>query len=291
MSNTIDSALIVDVLSDVAKTTLGNALAPLKAFTRDFSNERIAQTGKLQIPVATAGGTTQTNPTNFAVQSSTVSKAPVTVNHYSRGFGLSSAQINQRFRLEMLAEKELQGFAQDLLAVAFAPATSTNFTQVVSVASYTAITTLDLLVSQVLKPVRAKLALPSQKNLLLRTDLYSQLMPTATTSLDPSKGGFLYNGIYENTSFSGAESNVIGFGCSPDAIAVASMMPYVPPGSEQYFIAQEEIAIDGMGLSVQLNIWFDLASRSHNASFDVIFGAGFGLDANAGVLVKTTSGS
>lgn len=291
MANTIDTALIVDVLSEKAKTTLGDKLASLKAFSADFSNERALQTGKIQIPVATAGSTTLKNPSNFESGDSTLAKVAVTVDHYSQPFYLSSASINQAMKIEMLAEKNLQVFAESLYDIALTPVTTTNFPTAVSVASVAGTTTNDLLFANVLKPVFARLAKAGERHIILNANLFAQSLPQNVLGFKPGSPAFGFDGVHLSTRFSAAEANCVGFGCTSGAIAVASMLPSKAPGADQEFLATEVVAIDSIGLSVELNLWYSRSTRSLWASYDVLFGAAYGGDTATGVLVKTSTGS
>jgi hypothetical protein len=291
MANTIDTALIVDVLSETAITTLGNKLASFSAFTGDFSNERALQAGKIQIPVATTGDASQKNPTNFETGDSTLSKVAVTIDHYSKSFVLSSAAMNQALKIEMLAKKALQIFAQGLYDIALTPVTTTNFPTAISLASVVATNTNDLLFNNVLKPVFARLAKASERHVILNGSLFAQSLPQNVLGFKPGGPAFGFDGVHLSDRFDGSESNTVGFGCSPEAIAIASMLPMKAPGADQEFIASEVVPIDSIGLSVELNMWYSRATRSLWASYDVLFGAAFGGDASKGVLVKTTSGS
>ena len=291
MSQTIDAALLVDVLSETAITTLGDKLAGFSAFTGDFSNSRALQQGKIQIPVATTGDSSQKNPTSFETGDSTLSKIAVTIDHYSKSFRLSSESLNQSLKIEMLAKKALMIFAQDLYDVAMTPVTTTNFPTAISVASVVATNSNDLLFNNVLKPVFARLAQASERHIILNGSLFSQSLPQNVLGFKPGGPAFGFDGVHLSTRFGGAEASTVGFGCSPEAIAIASMLPMKAPGSDQEFIASEVIEIPDVGLSIEMNVWYARASRALWASYDVLFGAAFGGDALKGVLVKTSSGS
>jgi len=83
MANTFDSALVTDVLRDSVITVLQSRLAPLSAFTKDFSAESVKPRATIQVPIATAGSTTQTNATDFESGNSTLDNVAVTVNQSS----------------------------------------------------------------------------------------------------------------------------------------------------------------------------------------------------------------
>ena len=91
MANTFAADLVVDSLRDAAITTLSSRLAPLNAFSRDFSADQLRPLAVVQVPIASAGATVQTNATNFESGDSTLSNAAVSVSQYSASFALTNA--------------------------------------------------------------------------------------------------------------------------------------------------------------------------------------------------------
>ena len=71
----MDSALIVKSLATKAISTLGNHLAPLAAYSTDFSDQVGSQRTALVVPLISSAGTVLTDPTDFEQDDSTVGSA------------------------------------------------------------------------------------------------------------------------------------------------------------------------------------------------------------------------
>jgi hypothetical protein len=282
MANTIDADLLIDTLSNRVKTTLGNVLAPLNAFTRDFSPQVFVQGKNHQVQVTTGGSTTLTNPTNFETGDSTTSNVAVPISHYSQPFHVTSQQLNQRITLEGLADKNLQNLANKIMDVALAPVVAANFTSVSGDIAQTAIAVADI------QAAWAAISKSPIKNILLDGVAFSKFLPTNKDSFVPGNGAYGFDGFYLNTRWTGAETGVYGFAAGPDAICMAAGIPDVHPAVKALMLSQNVVTIEGLGLSVQINVWGSAASRTVWASYDLFFGAAFGQDVSAGYIIQNT---
>jgi hypothetical protein len=270
MANTLSSNLVLDTLSQAIITTLGNRLAPLNAFSKDFSADGMKQNASVQVPKATTGSAIQTNPTNFETGDTTMTNVNVLVQHYSKSFHLTSESLNQGFRLENLAEINAQIVANKLIDVALAPVTATNFPTNVTVAQAS-------FVAANVKTLWAAASKSMTRNLILDSVAYSQLLPTDKNGFPMNgTGGYGFDAIYLNTRWTGAGTNIYGFACGPEAIAVAAGLPIVDPSVASLLAAQRNVTIPELGLVVQISTWGSLSSRSAWASMDVMFGAALG---------------
>ena len=268
MANTIDADLLIDTLSSQVITFLGDRLAPLRAFSRDFSPEELIQAKNVQVPKITGGSTTLTNPTSFESGDSTTTNIPVPITHYSQPFHITSGQYNQRIRLEMLAKANLQALANKLsdvwtALVLDADISTTNTT--VAQASFVAASA---------KAGWAQIAKCSEKHLIIDGVAYAQLAPDNKNSFDLGQtGAYGYDGIHLQTRWTGATANVYGIACGPEFMAVAAGIPLQAPGVAQEMVGQKIVTIDSLGLSVQVNTWVSRSSRALWASYDLMFGA------------------
>lgn len=280
MGNTISSSLILDTLAEQVITTLGNRLAPLTAFSRDFGTDVLTQNANVQVKKATAGSSTQTNPTNFETGDSTVTNVNVLVKHYSNSFQLSSQERNQGFRLENLAAINLQALSNKIMDIALAPVTTTNFPTNVNVAQTS-------FVAGNVKTLWASVAKSDVRNLILDSVAYSQLLPSDRNAFVPGQSGaYGFDRVYLNTRWNGAGANTYGFACGPEAIAVAAGIPQIDESIASLMYGSRIVTVDNLGLSVQINYWGSLSSRTAWASYDVMFGAALG-DNTAGAQVRS----
>lgn len=270
MANTFDSNLVQDVVTEEVVLVLQNRLAPLKAFSTDFSSEVIdtGRTRSLQVPIASSTDAVQTNPTNFELGDTTLGAAQVDIAHYSKGFGLTSAQMNQGHRLKRLVEINIHALADKLQAVLNAQITTTNF-------GAFAVTTDANFVSSGMPTLWAALKNGTKRVLVLDGSLYSKLLPTTKENFALGElGGYGWDGgIFMNNLWTGADANTKGFAASPEALAFAAALPYMDPAVEGLISNQTNIVIPDLGLTVQFNIWGSLQSRALRASFDIVFGA------------------
>ena len=284
MANSLSSSLVLDTLAEATLTTLGNRLAPLRAFSTDFTTDMMNQNAMVQVRKANAAGSVQTNPTNFETGDTNVTNVAVQVKHYSKSYNLSSQELNQGFRLEQLAAINAQVLANKIIDIALAPITATNFPSNVTVAqaSFSATNAKSLWGFVAKSPMR---------HLILDGTAFAQLLPTDTlgfgiqnSSYRPGSYGF--DAVILNTRWDGAGTNIYGFAVGPEAVAAAAGLPMVDPGVASLLAGSRTITLPDLGLSVQLNTWGSLSSRSAWASLDVMFGAALG-DNTAGAHVKT----
>ena len=173
MANSLSSSLVLDTLAEATLTTLGNRLAPLRAFSTDFTTEMMNQNAMVQVRKANAAGSVQTNPTNFETGDTNVTNVAVQVKHYSKSYNLSSQELNQGFRLEQLAAINAQVLANKIIDIALAPITATNFPSNVTVAqaSFSATNA---------KTLWGAVAKSSMRHLILDGTAFAQLLPTDT---------------------------------------------------------------------------------------------------------------
>jgi len=286
MANTFDAALVTDSLRDAAITTLQSRLAPLSAFSRDFSADQLRPLATVQVPIATAGSTTQTNATNFESGDSTLDNVAVSVSQYSNSFHITNAQLNGGHRLERLAKINASYLANKIIDIAFAPITTTNFG-----AAVIDVDTADLVTATSLKTLWASLKDGDVRNLIVDGSIYANFLPANLEAFQLASGGknvgmYGYDFFTYNNRWDGAGATIKGFACSPNAIAVASGIPTASPADSD-MISQELITLDDLGLTVQMNMWVSRASRALWASYDVMFGASVA-DTGALKIIKLT---
>lgn len=283
MANLIDADLLLDQLSNRVITTLGDKLAPLSAFARDFTPDELpAQTKRVQVPLITAADSVQTDPTDFETGDTNTSNVGVLISHYSKSFHLTSKELNQKMQIEMLVDKNLQVFANKIIDIALAPVTNANFSTQNIIVAQASIAAANL------QTVWAGIAKNDSKTVLLDATAYSKLLPTTMESIDVrTRGAFGFDSFHLNTRWTGAGANVYGFAAGPGAIAMAAGIPIQPVGIAG--LSSRSVTIPGLGLTVQLNTWGSAKTRVQWASFDVMFGASYGGDSNAGFIIRSAA--
>jgi hypothetical protein len=287
MANTISASLVLDKMASSVLTVLGNRLAPLRAFSTDFTTDILTQQANVQVKKATTGSAPQTNPTDFETGDTTLTNVNVLVNHVSKSFQITSKEYNQQFRLEDLFQINAQLFADNIMNRAIAPVTAANFPTNVTIAqaSFSA-TNAKTLWGSVAKSMRRHLLLDGVgfANLLPTSGENFQLAGEGSSSYRP--GAYGYDGIILNTNWTGAGANIYGFACGPEAVAVAAGIPDIPDAVAAQLYGSRLIAIEQLGLTVQLNYWGSTKTRTDWASIDVMFGSALG-DNTAGAHIKS----
>ena len=269
MPNTIAAQLIVDTLAAQSQTILANRLAALSNFSTDFSSDVKRPKDVIQVAVATAGSTTLTNPSTFnVIGDSTLAATSVTLNHLYQPFGLSYSDVQNAVRLERLVKINLDALADKIWAVATAPITVANFGAATVTAADTAVTPG----SAQLKALWAGVSKAGRKALIVNPGIYSQLIPTSTTSLPLADGAYGFDGgVYYASSFP-SEAKLAGFACAPEALAMAAAAPALE-NIRDGMLVSEVVTLEGLGMSIYYNVWADKSTRNLVASAELMFGA------------------
>lgn len=277
-ANTFASGLVVDYLADAVITVAANRLALVSAFSRNVGLDNLRPRATVQVKKYTTGTAAQTNPTSWETNNdSTLAATSVTVNQISKNFTVTQAELNQGFSLADLAAGSADLFTYGISDVLTALMVTGNYGTVTGIGAAANFDSSDL---------PAILALAKNyrsKNLILDGGHLARIqfsgLSTAsagTVAMPDSRYGPLNNGrfgfdvIAENNRWTSAETNTVGFVCGPDSIAIAAGLPVGMIAGE--FIEQRTVTTNN-GLSCLLSVWYSRASRSHMASYDIMFGA------------------
>lgn len=281
MSNTLSASLILDTLSQRTQTTIGHQLAPLSLFASDFSEDQMNQGQSVQVPLASAGATAQTNPTNWESGDSTIANVPVTVAQYSVSFHITPLQQNNSFRLAQLMDINIQNFVNKISDVSMAPFNSTHWTNFIEAAA--------TFVAANLKTIRAGIARSPQRNILLDPTYYANFLPASlSTEIGPTAGLAGFDAFAEVSRWSGAGTNVVGFAGGRQSVAYVSGLPMLDDETKSDInadVINVEVA-PGFSLPVMMSTWLSCATRTRWVSLDVMFGAAK-LDNTKGYLIKS----
>jgi len=279
MSNTYSSSLVTQMLADGFISTAQNRLAPFTSASRNFGTDPLKPLAIVQVPLASSGATTLTNPTSFGGGNSTVSNVQVTVSHYHQPFHVSHTDLQNGMRLEQIIRVNVGKFCDKLMDVFLTPVTTTNFTNTPITA---AAATFDI---EDLRALYNTIKKATTKSIILDSDYYAQFaVQNDTQNRGVSVTG--WGSFYESTRWDGAGSNVRGFAFGEDALAMAAGPTLVAPNAGEAGLIESSITLPGIGLTVQAFQWFDVATRNLNASFDVMFGCSAG-DTTVGAIVKS----
>ena len=284
--NTFAAGLVVDYLADAVITEMGTKLAMVGNFTRNVGLDNLRPKATVQVKKFVQAGSSATvdNATNFETSNdSELAATAVTVNQISKLFTVTQAELNQGFALADLAAGSADVFALGI---------SKKITAVMTSANYGAGTTIGTAANFDTSDLPAILALAKnyrQKLLLLDGGHLARLQFSAAANTFPdarygplNNGLFGFEGIFEQNDWTGAIANTAGFVCGRDAIAIASGLPVGMIAGE--FVEQRTVESQN-GLSVLLSVWYSRATRSHMASYDIMFGVAAGDKTQAEVLI------
>ena len=289
-ANTFASTLVVDYLADAIITVATAKLALVSAFSRNVGLDNLRPRASVRVKRFTTGTAAQTNPTNWETNNdSTLAATTVAVDQISKNFTVTQDELNKGFALADLAQGSADIFANGISDKLTAVMTAANFGTAVTIGTAANFDTSDIpAILAVAKNYRSK-------NLILDGGHLARLMfsgtltaAAGTVPMPDARYGPLNNGrfgfdiIAEQNRWTGAETNAAGFVCGPDAIAIASGLPVGMIAGE--FIEQRVVQTSN-GLSCLLSVWYSRATRSHMASYDIMFGAAVGDDTQAEVLI------
>ena len=283
-TNTFTSTLVVDYLADAVITIATNKLAMLDGFSRNVGLDNLRPRATVRVKRFTTGSVAQTNTSNFETNDdSTLAATTVSVNQITKSFSLTQQELNQGFQLADLALGSADLFANGISDVVTALMIAGNYDSPVTIGTAANFDTSDL---------PAILALAKNyrsKSLILDGGHMARLQFSAASNTFPdgrfaalANGKFGFDLIAENNRWTSAVANTVGFVCGPDAIAIASGLPVGMIAGE--FIEQR-VVTTANGLSALLSVWYSRSTRSHYASYDIMFGAGVGDATQAEVLV------
>jgi ATP-dependent protease ClpP protease subunit len=283
-ANTFASGLVVDYLADAVITVAATRLALVSAFSRNVGLDNLRPRASVQVKKYTTGTAAQTNPTSWETNNdSTLAATAVTVNQISKNFTVTQQELNQGFMLSDLAAGSADLFAYGISDVLTALMTVANYGTAVTIGTAANFDTSDL------PAILAAAKNYRSKNLILDGGHIARLQFSAATSTFPdsrldmlANGRFGFDVIAENNRWTSAEANTAGFVCGPDAIAIASGLPVGMIAGE--FLEQRAVTTAN-GLSCLLSVWYSRATRSHMASYDIMFGAAAADTTQAEVLI------
>jgi ATP-dependent Clp endopeptidase proteolytic subunit ClpP len=283
-ANTFTSTLVVDYLADAIITVAATKLAMVDAFSRNVGLDNLRPKATVRVKKFTTGTAAQVNPTNWETNNdSTLAATSVTVDQISKNFTVTQEELNQGFALADLAAGSADLFAYGISDKITAVMTAANYGTAITIGTAANFDTSDL------PAILAAAKNYRSKNLVLDGGHIARLMFSSAANTFPdgrlealANGRFGFDVIAENNRWTGAETNTAGFVCGPDAIAIAAGLPVGMVAGE--FIEQRTVTTNN-GLSCLLSVWYSRATRSHMASYDIMFGAAAADTTQAEVLI------
>jgi len=284
-TGTDSATLLGTMLEQQSVTVLQTMLGPIQALSYEVSLDPMVPLKPTIIRVVTAGGTAQTNATNFEDTTNfvgTVTEKTVTPSRYTSGGYLSVAEYNAGNKMAQWAEIKAQEIGEKLLGVINALIVTGTFTTDVQTIASAAFSWSDL------NTIWGSLAKARTKNAILASAYVAKLLPTTRESLNALEGAPTgWNRFDVNDYWTGATSGTQGFFCHPQAIGVVMGAPETPATANRAGLSQSVLNIPGLGAAIQVNNWFNTATRSDWFTLDTVMGAAV-VDATAGRILKAS---
>jgi ATP-dependent Clp protease, protease subunit len=291
-TNTFASTLVVDYLADAIITVATNRLAMLAGFSRNVGLDNLRPLAVVRVKKFTTGTAAQVDPTNWESNNdSTLAATSITVNQISKNFTVTQAELNSGYSLADLAAGSSEIFASGISDKVTAQMTSALYGSGTVVGTAANFDSSDL-------PAILALAKDYRSKVLLLDGGYiarlgysgsTQVAAAGTVAVPNLQYGPLNNGrfgfdlIAEQNRYTGAITNTVGFVCGPDALAIASGLPVgMIPGE----FVEQRVVTTQQGLSAMISVWYSRATRSHMASYDIMFGAAAADTTQAEVLIS-----
>jgi ATP-dependent protease ClpP protease subunit len=297
-ANTYSSSLVTQFLLDGAVTKLQNRWAPLRVFTRDYSTDRYKPRATGQLKFVTAGGSSQTNASNFESGDSTVTNVAISVSQYTQAFHVSNDELNSGLRMENLVDVNVAAMADTILFNAFSPLNTTDFNTpsglavIIRPPASFAWSDMSTAWGEVKKsPIKYAVLDGEYLARLVNQPSFYQRTGDGSTGEDAGWKSFGWDGIYLNTNWTGThagagDQNIRGLICNPQALGAIAGLPLTPPTIPGNTLMESSITVPEVDITIATYQWFSLATRTFWMSYDLMFGSAK-LDVTAGVLITS----
>lgn len=281
-SNTISATLTTALLSDTVVTVLQNRLAPIGALFTEVMLDPMKPMATVQVPKVTGGATAQTDPTDWESGNTTVTNTAVTMHEYSVSYHVTNAELQSGTRMEWLAKINAAVLANKILDVIAVPLTVANYGAACLTSSSTAFGASDL------RTIWSAAKDFTLRNLVLDGAYWAQLIPTDTLGFGLNQGspGYGFDGIWYSNRWSAADSNVVGFVASPEAMVIAAGLPIDPPGANTQYSSIGSAVIPGINVPIQTSSWLKPGTRVQWQALDLLLGVA-ACDTSALELIKS----
>ncbi len=293
-SNTYSATLVTQFLCDGAVTKLQNLWAPLRVFTRDYSQDRYKPRATAQLKYVTAGGSTQTNATNFEAGDATVTNCQIEVNQYSSAFHVTNDELNSGLRMENLVDIKTAECADNILKIAFKPLALASFTTnavIIRAASAFAFSDMATAWGELKKsPIKYAVLDGEYMARIINSPVFYQVTGTGDGEVDGWKR-FGWDGVWTNTNWTGTHAGagdqyIRGLFCNPQVMGAVAGIPLTPPAIPGNTLQESTITVPDVNISIAAYSWFSLSTRTFWMSYDLMFGTAL-LDESAGVLLTS----
>lgn len=274
-------ALNDKIFTQVALQAFVAKLAPLNAFSRDFSGDSSRKGDAILVPLVSSVTATTFNQ-NYEVGGGAINFATVTMDkHRIASVDLTDVQVanSSAAVLDNLATQAGEALAKIVLNDIFSVITTTNFGAAILT---TAGSNYTLTQIGALRKKMAQNDVPTDRlSFIGDTEIYTGLLTSSGVAQALNYGGteairdgripsLLGVNVYESNIMPANNLTKLGgFIAHPDAIALA-MRYLVPQATGMYLAAEQVVASNGISMGYRRH--FNPATGKHFANFECLFG-------------------
>jgi ATP-dependent Clp protease, protease subunit len=290
--NTFSATITTNFLILGATTKLSPKFASVNLFARDASVDpyKPLASGVMKFnSTVQDGSTTLTNATNFESGDSTIDPVTVTVAQYTEAFHVTNGHFNSGFRMEDLVDAKLASLGSKISQVIGNYLKIANYVTLAPVISVPGAFGFGNMAT-----AWGELKKANRKNIMLDGVYLARIINNPAflqaTPVIPGAGWknvIGWDNVALHTEFSAAGANVRGFFGDETALGIIAGLPLVDsPAIPGGILAQATGMLPGVNLGIAVYAWFNTATRTYWASFDLMFGANV-LDGTAGGLIAS----
>ena len=283
----IASGLSVDIFSEGALRGFTDTIAPLNSFTLDVGQEIAKKGESVTVGLYTAGGAVTTFAGNYLTgEGKTISDVKVTVSEHE--FVTTSLtdieRRNTHSKIEELGYQQGADLADSVVADILGLVTNANFSGNTVIGAATALDSDDMIdlknsldVAKAPKRMRSALLAPAYFNNLSKDSALKNAEASGSTDAlrEGVAGRVAGFDIYDPSAIPGNSENLIGFGCVPQAIAIA--MPYLDPGAGHDYSSAEALVDPDSGITMGMRTWYDKQAGKEVLTLECLWGKSVGI--------------
>lgn len=281
---TINSALVSDIIADKVIEAFAAELAPLAAFSTDFSPEAqaIGATVAVAIP---ANITASTTPNAYETEdTAALGAANVPLTGYAKATVAitdQQAATSTAAKLEKFATQQAKAVARKIIADAWALILNATYSQKVTKAlgSFSSgdVRALRVLLDKADVPVE-------DRSLILNPDFYDKLTADTTINIASALhyGGtevvrdglipkYLGFAMHNSNIIPANGENLVGFAVHPSAMAIA-IRPLKPQAPGEY-LETRVVSDEKSGISLGYRRHYSPGTGKHFCTFEAVYGA------------------
>jgi len=282
MPTTISSTLNDEIISQKALEAFTAELAPLNAFSTDFSSEFAGKGTAIQVPLLSSLSATTTE-NDYETDSGSAGYVTVPLDKYQKStVGLTDKQFasSSAATLELFAAQQAKAVARAVLLDVLSLVLNANFAAKTTKA-LASFTSADV---RAIRVALSKADIPkSDRTLFLDPDYYDKLVGDTSISIasalhyggtDVIREGniprFLGFGITESTIIPDNSENLKGFACHPSALAIA--MRVLQPQEPSEYLETRTVTDKKTGITLGYRRHYSPAKGKHFVTFEAVYG-------------------